>query len=90
MTSDGRQLIHGKKPLDNPDLIYVFVKLVELGRDEFYILRLRDLQNIILEGHSTWLASHGGRRPRSPESMHTAVSTEALARFRDRWDLITR
>ena len=88
VSDDGIQTIHGKKQLDEPDLICIFVRLVALGKDEFYIFRLADLQGLILDGHARYLKKHGGRRPRNPASMHTAVSTENLAPYRDNWDLL--
>jgi hypothetical protein len=88
VTDDGIQLIHGRKELDKPGMICVFVKLVSLGEDEFYIFRLSDLQELILDGHTKYLEKHGGRRPRNPASMHTAVSTTDLAPFRDNWDVL--
>jgi len=55
------QVIHGKKRLENRDLNCIFVKLVSQGRDEFYIFRLQDLQDIIFKRHSEWLPHNGVR-----------------------------
>jgi hypothetical protein len=90
LTPDGRQIINGKRPLNNPGVICVFVRLVAQGQDEFYIFRLSDLQEVIFTGHSQWLAQHGGRRPKNPESMHVSVSTSDLAKHRDNWGLLNQ
>jgi len=50
-----------KKDFKNSKLIYTFVKLVDYGKDEFYILRLQDLQRIISKNHNEYLQKHGGR-----------------------------
>lgn len=89
LTIDGRQIVGEKKRLANPDLICVFVRVVAQGKDEFYIFRLGTLQDIIVDRHCQWLDRHGGRRPRSPESMHTSVRTDDLAKYRDDWDLLS-
>lgn len=90
VSDNGIQTIHGKKPVDKPDLVCVFVRLISLGQDEFYILRLEDLQDVMLRGHSRYLEKHGGRRPRNPASMHTAVSTSDLVPYRDNWGLLEK
>jgi len=82
------QTILGKKDFKKSKLIYIFVKLVDQGKDEFYVLRLQDLQNIIFKNHSEYLQKHGGRRPKSPESMHTAISSKHLSGYRDNWKLL--
>ncbi|MFC1937614.1 hypothetical protein ACFLWY_03545 [Chloroflexota bacterium] len=88
ISSDGMQVINGKKELENPHLICVFVKLVSQGKDEFYIFELKNLQDIIFRNHSGWLKKHGGKRPRNPKSMHGAVSPHSLLKHRDNWGLL--
>ncbi len=82
------QTIIGKKDFKKSGLIYIFVKLVEQGKDEFYVLRLQDLQRIILRNHNEWLRKHEGRRPKNPESMHIALSSKHLSGYRDNWQLL--
>lgn len=82
------QIIVGKKDFKNSKLIYIFVKLVDQGKDEFYILRLQDLQRIIFKNHNEYLKKHGGRRPKNPESMHTAILSKHLSNYRDNWRLL--
>lgn len=85
----GKQKVTGKQPLKNSDLIYVMVRLIGRGKDEFFLLRHKDLQQIIFNGYTTYLEKHGGRRPKSEGSLHTAVSVSDLERFRDNWELLT-
>lgn len=84
------QKIIGKKDFQNSRLIYIFVKLVDLGKDEFYILRLQDLQRIIFKNHNEYLRKHGGRRPKSPESMHTAILSKHLSSYQNNWELFQK
>ena len=82
------QTIVGKRDFKKSELIYVFVKLVEQSEDEFYILRLQDLQRIILKNHSEHLQKHRGKRPKNPESMHAAISSKHLLDYRNNWQLL--
>ena len=84
------QTIVGKKDFKNSKLIYIFVKLVDQGKDEFYILRLQDLQRIIFKNHNEYLKKHGGRRPKTPESMNTAILLKHLSNYRDNWELLQK
>ncbi len=85
---DITQIVRGKKHLENPELICVFVKIGTTGNDEFYVLRLQDVQDIILKNYKSWLSKHGGKRPRKPDSTHNSVWPRDLSRFRDNWQLI--
>lgn len=86
----GKQIINGKQPLTYPDLICVFVRLVALGQDEFYLFRLSELQDILFNGYRDWMDELKGKRPQNPESMHVTVTTAQLAKFRDNWDLLSQ
>ena len=86
---DGDRQILGKPaqvPL--PDLVCIFVSVAQYGRDRFFILTWKDLQEHMIRGHQAYLDAHGGRRPRKPRSLHTAVSPDDLTAFEDNWDLI--
>ena len=87
ITEDGRQLIQ-EKACPNKDLIYIFIKLNDHEKDEFYLIKLIDLQQIIFQGYKFYLDSHNGRRPRNPESTHTDISKEQLNLCRDNWNLL--
>lgn len=88
--SAGIQKVNGKTKLENCELICVLVKLVELGKDEFYILKIKDLQDIICNQYTAYLKQHNGRRPKKQDSTHTAVHVKQLSKYRDNWDLISQ
>ena len=79
---DGVQHVRGKVQMPMPDLVCVFVLLHPAGDDEFYIFRMRDLQEHFAATY------HGGRRRRNPESMHCAVWPAELQQHRDQWDVV--
>lgn len=88
--ANGTQTVKGKTSLPNPDLICVFVRLREQNQDEFYICRMRDLQNIIYRNYTGWLAKKKGKRPRNPNSTHCAVSPDDLKHYKNMWEVITK
>lgn len=85
----GRQHIT-RRTLERPDDVCIFVWLGERRSkpDRFFLLSAGELQEIVRGVHQWWLDEHGGTRPVTPESMHTAVSPENLAKYEDRWSLI--
>jgi hypothetical protein len=82
------QTIIGKWDFKDSKLIYIFVKIIGQGKDEFYIVRLQDLQEIIFRDYGEYLKKHGGRRPRNPKTMHTAISLRHISGYRDNWKLL--
>ena len=86
----GVQTVTGRIPLPLPRLIHVFVWL---GRrkekaDRFFVFTATDLQRCIKRGHTDFLQKHGGRRPKKPESFHTAVRTGDLEEYEGNWDVV--
>jgi hypothetical protein len=85
----GKQFFHGKKLLLNPDLICIYIFLHEEEQsDEFFIFRLRDLQEITLKnyfGHSKSRV-----RPKNPTTTHCALYPKDIEKFRNKWDLIKK
>ncbi len=84
------QTILGKEDFKDSKVIYVFVKVVGQGRDEFYIIYVQDLQKIIFKDYSAYLKKHGGIRPKNPETMNTAILLKQLAGYRDKWKLLEK
>jgi hypothetical protein len=82
---EGVQIIRGKTKPHYMNLIYILVKLRGQGKDEFYILKFKDLQSIIYKAYKKFIEAQGGRRPKNPESTHTAVWPSSLERYRDNW-----
>lgn len=60
------------------------------GVREFYIAPGDQLRRLVEGGYARWLASVGGTRPRNPASKHTAISPEAVRRWRGRWKRFER
>ncbi len=85
---DGVQAVLGKTKPAYENLIYILVKLRGRGRDEFFIMKFKDLQNAIFRHYKKNLEVQGGRRPKNPESTHAAIRPSSLERFRDNWQLI--
>lgn len=82
------QTVVGKKKLENPELLLFMVRLVELGKDEFYLLRIKDLQEMIFQDYTAYLKKQGGTRPKAPQSTHTAVPVKALKPYLNNWGLL--
>jgi hypothetical protein len=90
ITFDGnKQLVGNPKPLSIPDLVCVFVVAAEkYGEDQFYVLEWSKVQDIIISNHTSWLDSHGGVRPRKPDSLHCAIVQSDLQPYKDNWSII--
>ena len=83
-----KQIVQGQLADPCLNLVCVMVKIspADVGRpDCFFVLPWRELGKIVIAGHKSFLAKHGGVRPRNPKSLHTAVSPEALADWEGRW-----
>lgn len=85
---DGVQKVMGKSKLPYSDLVCVFVRIVSQGKDEFYIFKQSDLQNIIFKNYKNALKKYAGKRPRNPNSTHATVSMNDLKKFRNNWFLL--
>lgn len=84
-----RQHLLGVDDTLDGSLIYVFVLVGELaGRDRFFIITQRELQQIIFDNYGAWLTKHGGIRPRNPKTTHVAVRLGSLEKYEDNWTLI--
>lgn len=88
ISDNGIQNVKGIKDIQFPDLICIFVKLVFQGNDEFYLFRLSNMQDIIFEKYGSWLRKKGGIRPRNQKSMHAAVSSRDLEKYKNNWELL--
>jgi hypothetical protein len=84
-----KQLIGNRKTLPIPDLICVFVVAAEnYGDDQFFVLEWAKVQDIALDSYTRWLGSHGGVRPRKPDSLHCAIIQSDLQPYKDNWSII--
>ena len=91
ITFDGRkQLIGDKKPLPIPQLVCVFVLATEkYGEDQFFVLEWSKVQEILITNYARWLDSHGGVRPRKPDSLHCSIVQSDLRDYKDNWSIIS-
>jgi len=86
-----RQIVEGANPEPYPRLWCVLVALGDArSEDRFYVLRWKQLCDIIVRKHRAYLHKHGGVRPKRHDSYHTALKTEDLEPHRGKWDPIRR
>lgn len=85
-----RQIIKGRVELADDNLIYVYVKIGENHQlDEFYLIRQKDLQDIVIRNHQAWLDKHDGVRPKNPKSTHVTVKKTDLDPYKDNWEILS-
>jgi len=85
-----KQLIGAKKPLSISHLVCVFVLAGEkYGADQFFVLEWSQVQDILIANYKNWLDSHGGVRPRKPDSLHCSIVQSNLLDYKDNWSIIT-
>ena len=85
-----KQLIGDKKPLPIPQLVCVFVLAAEkYGEDQFFVLEWSKVQDILIANYTRWLDSHGGVRPRKPDSLHCSIVEPDLRDYIDNWSMIS-
>ena len=85
ISRQGVQTIHRRIPPPDPDRVCILVKLDE---ERVFVLTMGELYDVVCTNYETWLAGHGGRRPRKPRSMHCSASPEMLAAYEDNWALL--
>lgn len=84
-----RQIVTEQAARLDAGLIYVFVEIGDaLGNDKFYLIESHQLRRLIHDGHTSWLAKHGGIRPRNPKSTHAGLSLKKLEAYLDNWQLV--
>ena len=89
--SGRKQIIQRQLDDPCPNLVCVMVKISPADAvriDRFFVLPWRKLGEIVIAGHKSFLDNHKGERPRSPKSLHTAVSPEALTDWEDQWQVL--
>lgn len=83
-----RHVLHGKRRLQNPDLIFVFVRLDKKQGDCFYIVTPWRVREIIFKNYKRVMEPRDYRRPQTPESMHWVIHERDLEHWVDNWKLI--
>jgi hypothetical protein len=91
ITFDGsKQLVGDKKLLPIRQLVCVFVLAGEkYGDDQFFVLEWSKVQDILIANYTRWLDSHGGVRPRKPDSLHCSIVQSDLRDYKDNWSIIS-
>lgn len=91
ITFDGsKQLIGDKKPLPIPQLVCVFVLAGDkYDADQFFVLEWSRVQDILIANYKRWLDSHGGVRPKRPDSLHCSIVSSDLQDYNDNWAIIS-
>lgn len=86
-----KQIDHGDKEISNPDLIYVYVALAKPDKgekDQFFILKKKDVQTIFTNGYRRWMNTKDWHRPKNYKSLDNRCSIEDLLKYRNNWQLI--
>lgn len=87
--SNKTQKVHGKTKL-YPNLIGIFVRLKENSRkeDEFYICRMKDIQETIYTFYPA--GKKKVTRRKNPKSTHCILRPNDLQDYKDKWEIITK
>jgi len=88
-----RQKCRGPKTLPTPGLVYVCVAVEppdSVQRDRFFILTMKDLQDICVRNYTRWMTQHNWERPRKADSFHLRYDVHNLKEFEDNWALVGR
>jgi hypothetical protein len=83
---DGQKQVIGQPVPVADNIVCVMLALSrEYGKDRFYVLSLKALQELLVAGHRSYLEKHGGVRPARFDSFHCAIKEQQLAAFKDAW-----
>jgi hypothetical protein len=84
----GRQILGRAKRAPIPGLICVLLILRRYGTDRFFLCSWKQLRDLLVADYRKVLDRHGGRRPRNPKSLHTALWPKSVERFENNWSLL--
>jgi hypothetical protein len=82
---DGKKQIIGRPVAFTDNIVCVMVALSRYGKDRFYVLSLKTLQEVLIKHHQNYLEKHDGVRPKKFDSFHIAIKEHELALFKDGW-----
>jgi len=86
MHEDGEHQVLGKPlPEPVPDLMCVLVLLKGTGKDRFFVLSWKELQDVLVRGYEAYLLKFGGKRPKKRDSFHTALEIKDIESFENKW-----
>ena len=80
-----RQVLRRPIPLADNIVCVMLALSREYGKDRFYVLSLKKLQEVLITHHRNYLGKHGGVRPAKFDSYHCAIREEKLIAFKDAW-----
>lgn len=94
-TPNERQIVKGKKPLPKGKIFHFFIMLNGTGKDDFYIIPQKDLQDIIYDKYSKKHTTiENGKiykiRPENWKSPHSFIAPEEIKRFKENWDVLNK
>lgn len=82
---DGKRQIIGRPVALSDRIVCVMLALAGYGKDRFYVLSLKKLQELLIRNHRNWLKKHGGMRPKKYDSFHCTIKEQELTDFKDAW-----
>lgn len=87
---DNRQTIGALNALRYPDLIWVLVRLGDVGitRTRFFICTESDIQRKIVSRYSAFMERHGYRRPGGGASLQAILNMNDVAEYEDNWEIL--
>jgi hypothetical protein len=86
MHEDGEHQVLGELlPEPFPDLMCVLVLLKGTGKDRFFVLSWKELQDVLVRGYEAYLLKFGGKRPKKQDSFHTALESKDIDSFENKW-----
>lgn len=91
VTMEGNRQLLGRlvpPPRSNPICILICLDESRNRRDRFFLLCWTELRNIAVALYRRWLKTHGGTRPRKPDSYHCSVHPDELTVFENKWKLL--
>jgi len=96
ISDENMQMIKGKRELSNREIIFCFVNLKSFGkksslteRDEFYIIPVKELQNIVYNKYFDYLKKIGGSRPKNPKSTNKQITPAEIADYKEKWNYLS-
>lgn len=86
-----QQIDSGNVNIEHPELIYICVALADLpsnGKDRFFILTKRELQDICTRNYREWISKFNWKRPRNFKSLDNRYYITDLLKYENNWGLI--